>query len=735
MSNHRVCKVIVTSFAPRSTRSDLLICGSPPGFFTHPQSASSSEQILRQLEHLICIEKISQPGFPIDIIIVDNYYDFPAGQKYLQTLLDDPTISVKLITRENIGRSFGGYSEAIRLYASEYDYFLLTEDDIIVGGRNYIQSLIDEYHDLGDYGFLPIQGISERYIDSTGSPRFKDHAHGGVIFASAQTLIDRTTKTSAPIYSVDPSIQDYMTIIETGEVEFTTSNDQHTIPLHSKTRSAAEYYYIDLLVNNMPTPGFYLPKQLALLPDRLLFSTIFSKLTYSTWKLYRTTSPLWRKMAGLYSNHFLSSFANSAVDEPPIKKTSHSQSESVTSKDLGFGIISIKGYHSYLASNDTPIPLTRELYSKKISLTPLFDALDHSFSVLDIGCGNGFFSSVLASLGYNSITSVDHDHSYIKSLKSINSNYGHLFKSTAVSDFFSWQESSDITLSLATVHWLYAKTNATSNFGFIPIALKLDQITNKVAIVEWVAPNDRAIVNSGLHLNDLPRGIKSKYNFKNFIKAFSKHFPLNFSLLPDQFTPTRTPYIFYRSCLDILDYSFPRRVNIADKTYIFYPTIEHRFSSPGTSQVYFSASSNLVAKTYLDWFKYDLPTREYFALNLLSRFDIAPQPILFDLNSYTIVMTYIGEPISKTNLPSDWSQQINEILLILKSLHVTIDDFKLRHLCVCHNRIRLLDLSGLSVRNTFAFAPNLQPYFYQKPRQSLRQLSTQIYQQIHEILN
>jgi hypothetical protein len=58
------------------------------------------------------------------------------------------------LTRENIGRSFGSFSDAFAKYKDNYDFFLFTEDDIIIAKDNYLKIGLDLWHANEKCGFI-----------------------------------------------------------------------------------------------------------------------------------------------------------------------------------------------------------------------------------------------------------------------------------------------------------------------------------------------------------------------------------------------------------------------------------------------------------------------------------------------------------------------------------------------------------------------------------------------------
>jgi len=78
-------------------------------------------------------------------------------------------------------------------------------------------------------------------------------------------------------------------------------------------------------------------------------------------------------------------------------------------------------------------------------------------------------------------------------------------------------------------------------------------------------------------------------------------------------------------------------------------------------------------------------------LTKLSESDIAPSVISYDENLLTIEMTYVGEQISKTNIPIDWEMQCDNIITILHKHKCSHNDIKPDDILVHNNKLYLVD--------------------------------------------
>ena len=166
----KVCKVIVTSLTPRKR-------GGANNYPSHSQEYEV-EDIISMVKSSIEMDKKYNPGVDLDTIIVNNNAGDIKANKSLKELQDDKIFIVK---RPNNGGSFAAYIDIFLKYKNKYDYFIFTEDDILIGGSdNYCINLINKLESSPEIGFIALVGISY-----SGYPK---HAHGGVGIVSSSTL-------------------------------------------------------------------------------------------------------------------------------------------------------------------------------------------------------------------------------------------------------------------------------------------------------------------------------------------------------------------------------------------------------------------------------------------------------------------------------------------------------------------------------------------------------------------
>lgn len=212
----------MTSFAARSTRLQTQLNGSPPGYFLGSQNYPTADSVLELVKLVVSLEKSVDPGVPLDTIIINNDVGFEPGNSYLKSINGAKTRTGYLYSysRENFGRSFGGYNDAFSKFRHKYDYFIFTEDDVLLNGNNYALSALEQIESKPEVGFVAFLGVSDRGIVKGGTFRLV-HAHGGVGISKTKVLDQIFQRDGSLPYSSCPSEQGIEEIIIHGEVPFT----------------------------------------------------------------------------------------------------------------------------------------------------------------------------------------------------------------------------------------------------------------------------------------------------------------------------------------------------------------------------------------------------------------------------------------------------------------------------------------------------------------------------------
>lgn len=143
--------MIVTCFSAREVRTNV-------GFPYHNQNIKSPMESLKMLQRVLAREKEK------DVIVVNNRTGFEEGDRFLDSL------PFRVEHRDNNGGSFAAYNHAFQKYRAEFDYWLFSEDDILITRR--AARFIERFEKEPNCGFLAIVGCNDR--------PGREHAHGGV---------------------------------------------------------------------------------------------------------------------------------------------------------------------------------------------------------------------------------------------------------------------------------------------------------------------------------------------------------------------------------------------------------------------------------------------------------------------------------------------------------------------------------------------------------------------------
>lgn len=85
--------------------------------------------------------------------------------------------------------------------------------------------------------------------------------------------------------------------------------------------------------------------------------------------------------------------------------------------------------------------------------------------------------------------------------------------------------------------------------------------------------------------------------------------------------------------------------------------------------------------------------REVYWLLKMEKFDRTPNYISHDRDKKTVTMSYVGEPLTKQNLPDDYEEQIQYILDGLKEYNCSHNDIKPSELMCMDGKINIIDFS------------------------------------------
>jgi hypothetical protein len=216
------CKVIATCFVGKSVRETTSITGYPPLVIDHAQNFPTAESILDLIKLNVEQEKTVDPGVPCDTIIVNNDVGWSQGNEFLDSINNLPTYSgfFKILHNKNLGRSFGAYDGAYQKFKDEYDYWIFTEDDILINGKNYFKIALDNFNCEENTGFVALQGMSIDGLDWESGEHLR-HAHSGTIITHIRILNELNNKLGKLPHCGINDPQDYQACINKGEIPFT----------------------------------------------------------------------------------------------------------------------------------------------------------------------------------------------------------------------------------------------------------------------------------------------------------------------------------------------------------------------------------------------------------------------------------------------------------------------------------------------------------------------------------
>lgn len=118
------------------------------------------------------------------------------------------------------------------------------------------------------------------------------------------------------------------------------------------------------------------------------------------------------------------------------------------------------------------------------------------------------------------------------------------------------------------------------------------------------------------------------------------------------------------------------------------------YSDIGTTARIYKAQDRFnfyIKKVYRKNISDTIFNNEVQALNLLKGKPHFTKNCYIDEKNKTIYVDFLGNPLTKQNCPSNWKEQIEEILDVLKQVDLFIFDFQRNNICVFGNQINLID--------------------------------------------
>lgn len=217
----KIAKIIATSFFPRTVRKETILAGNPPAYSLHSQNFKNIDEIKKLILFNIEKENECNAGLQVDLVFVNNDVGNIEGNKFIDSLVNKNLRNgnIKVIQNNNIGWSYGAFNKGFQKFKDFYDYFIFTEDDVIVAKENYASISLETFEKNKNCGFVSYWGIS--YIHEKLSKDEYIHAHGASGFSSKKVLEKVLSKHGSLPHSNFSEKKDYQKIILDGEIKFT----------------------------------------------------------------------------------------------------------------------------------------------------------------------------------------------------------------------------------------------------------------------------------------------------------------------------------------------------------------------------------------------------------------------------------------------------------------------------------------------------------------------------------
>tara|TARA_B100000497_G_C7546837_1_gene330705 strand:+ start:166 stop:840 length:675 start_codon:yes stop_codon:yes gene_type:complete len=197
------------------------------------------------------------------------------------------------------------------------------------------------------------------------------------------------------------------------------------------------------------------------------------------------------------------------------KRKVGSQSEIPSIKDES-NLISVFGYQKFTIDKSSLIIKSKLKFEK---INKILEKIKYKKSFCDIGCSSGIVSILAYKNKFENITAIDHDSEYTDILKIINEKLDIKNINVITDSFGNDKNKYDVVFCGAIIHWIWS---LTSNFNsFEKILNYLNNITNKILLIEWISENDDAIKSFG-HITEN----KENYKTNSFEKTLIRYFKI-----------------------------------------------------------------------------------------------------------------------------------------------------------------------------------------------------------------
>lgn len=374
-------------------------------------------------------------------------------------------------------------------------------------------------------------------------------------------------------------------------------------------------------------------------------------------------------------------------------------------EDRGDSIV-FHGYQEFILGKDhLNLNETNDYLNKKahVGRQILSSYLVKNRTVLDLGANSGLYCFYSLLNNAKQATAVEIDKDYISGLLLAKERFKLQSFEILEKNFENLNQSADIVIALAVIHWFYS---CTSRFGNLKkVIQKLASLTNYALIIEWVEPTDPAIQSfDHIHWNE--DIISGPYDIMSFEEALNQYFQM-VKFVAD-LSPTRKIFVAYKTRNEIsFDAPFPF---IQDCQLISSRILTYEDDIPYWSQIY-DCGDHIIKQATLD-----LASREGLIINSLGP---GPFPRVLDIQQYDgysiIKLSKInGISIDQVDFSHhkskevvlEYVEQLLSILRILKNHGVTHRDIHPSNILVTNDQtLFLIDFGWAISSNYLYFTP------------------------------
>ena len=351
-------------------------------------------------------------------------------------------------------------------------------------------------------------------------------------------------------------------------------------------------------------------------------------------------------------------------------------------------MVRVGGYQQYNASVvDKILTVKPHSYAKKTrAMLAVFEEAKtlNIRSVADVGACTGLMG-LLARTTLSNISKVvhyEHDNNYIDVTRKVYAFLEEQGSRTCSLDIVQGTitpktpaPSADMVLGLAIMHWLYS---ATAAFGSIDLIVEwFARHRPKMLVLEWISPKDGP---ASCHIKKNRKVATSAYTHAHFLTAVNRRFA---DVVP-------------------IEYGRPHRVLYK----LTRPIFDWKRKNGSTARCWISYSTGRVVKQVHGFLEHGVVDREVFWLKKLNGSGLAPE--LIAVADSTIIMTYVGEPLSSSNVPKDADAQIRTINSRFLELGLEHNDWR-QNAMVLGQKITMIDFQWASLRGDFSCGGRVAP--------------------------